>query len=48
MTEGNRPDPETLSKAENEGVVLMVTPKTTFTVVGELTLLGLKGEAEER
>jgi hypothetical protein len=47
MTEGNRPDAETLSKAENEGVVLMVTPKTTFTVVGELTSLGLKGEAEE-
>ena len=37
MTEGNRPDQETLSKADNEGVVLMVTPKTTFTVVGELT-----------
>jgi hypothetical protein len=48
MTEENRPDPETLSKAENEGVVLMVTPKTTFTVVGELTSLGLKGETEER
>jgi hypothetical protein len=48
MTEGNRPDSETLAKAENEGVILMVTPKTTFTVVGELTSIGLKGEAEER
>jgi hypothetical protein len=47
MTEGNRPDPETLATAETEGVILMVTPKTTFTVVGELTSLGLKGEAEE-
>ena len=44
ITEGIRPDHETLSKAENEGVVLMTTDKTTFTVVGELTSLGVKGE----
>ncbi len=48
ITEGNRPDSETLARAENEGVVLMVTPKTTFTVVGELTSLGIKGEAGEK
>ncbi len=47
ITEGNRPDPETLARAENEGVVLMVTPKTTFTVVGELTSLGVKGEEKK-
>ena len=45
ITEGNRPDPETIARAEKEGVVLMVTPKTTFTVVGELTLLGVRGES---
>ena len=45
ITEGNRPDPETVARAEKEGVVLLVTPKTTFTVVGELTLLGVKGES---
>ena len=47
ITEGNTPDPETLEKAENEGVVLMGTVKTTFTVVAELASLGVKG-AEER
>jgi hypothetical protein len=44
ITEGNRPDQETIARANKEGVVLMVTPKTTFTVVGELTLLGVRGE----
>jgi hypothetical protein len=43
ITEGNRPDQETLARAESEGVVLMVTPKTTFTIVGELTSLGVRG-----
>ena len=43
ITEGNRPDLETLGRAESEGVVLMVTSKTTYTVVGELTSLGIKG-----
>jgi len=33
-----------LARAEKEGVILMVTPKTTFTVVGELTRLGVQGE----
>ena len=46
ITEGNRPDQETRDRAENEEVVLMVTPKTTFTVVGELTLLGIKGSEQ--
>jgi len=48
VTEGNRPDQETLSRAENEGVILMVTPKTTYTVVGELTALGIKGEVDDK
>jgi hypothetical protein len=46
ITEGNRPDQETLSRAENEGVVLMVTSRSTFTVVGELTSLGIRGNEE--
>ncbi len=45
ITEGNRPDPETLARAEEEKVPLIVTPKTTFTIVGELTLLGVRGES---
>ena len=46
ITEGNRPDQETIDRAENEGVVLIVTPKAMFTVVGELTLLGMKGSEQ--
>ena len=46
ITEGARPDQETLARAENEGVVLMATPKTTFTVVAELSSLGVRGETE--
>jgi len=45
ITEGNRPDSETITRAEKEGVALFMTPKTTFTVVGELTLLGIRGES---
>ncbi len=44
ITEGNRPDAETLSKAESEGVVLLVTPRTTFSIVGELASLGVRGD----
>ncbi len=47
ITEGGHPDPETLARAESEGVVLMATPKTTFTIVGELTSMGIRG-VEER
>ena len=44
ITEGNTPDQEMLARADKEGVVLMVTPKTTFTVVSELASLGIRGE----
>ena len=47
ITEGNRPDPETVARADKEGVVLMITPKATFTVVGELTRLGVRGESQD-
>jgi hypothetical protein len=46
MTEGNRPDPETLSRAESEGVALLLTPRTTYSVVGDLHALGIKGNPE--
>jgi hypothetical protein len=45
ITEGNRPDPDTITRAEKEGVILMLTSKTTFTVVGELTAMGVAGES---
>ena len=44
ITEGNRPDGETVSRAVKEGVLLLATPKTTFTAVGELALLGVRGD----
>jgi len=47
ITENNRPDQETLNRAENEGVILMTTPKSTYTVVGQLTALGVKGNEED-
>ncbi len=43
LTEGNRPEQETLSRAENEGVALLLTPRTTYSVVGDLNALGIKG-----
>jgi len=44
ITEGNRPDGETIARAEAEGVILLLTPQTTFSVVGELASLGVRGE----
>ncbi len=44
ITEGNRPSPETIAQAEKEGVILLLTPQNTFSVVGKLNLLGIKGE----
>jgi hypothetical protein len=45
ITEGMTPEPETVRKAQEEGVPLLTTSKTTFTVVGELFALGVKGAA---
>ena len=45
ITEGNRPDQESIARADEEKITLLVTPKTTYTVVGELTLLGVRGES---
>jgi hypothetical protein len=46
ITEGNRPDQETLSRAEEEGVALLLTPRTTYSIVGGLNALGIKGNSE--
>ncbi len=45
ITEGNQPDQVTIARADEERIPLMVTPKTTYTVVGELTLLGVRAES---
>lgn len=44
ITEGNRPAPETIAQAEKEKVILLLTPKDTYSVVGQLNLLGISGE----
>ncbi|MGB9722535.1 MAG: DRTGG domain-containing protein [Chloroflexia bacterium] len=43
VTEGMSPDPATLSKAEEEGIPILTTPLTTYTVVGRLFALGIPG-----
>jgi hypothetical protein len=44
ITEGKRPETEAIERAEQEGVVLMLTPRTTFSVVADLASLGVRGE----
>jgi hypothetical protein len=43
ITEGVAPDEATMAKAEEEGVPLLTTPLTTYTVVGKLVELGVRG-----
>lgn len=42
ITEGATPDPETIIKANEEGVTLLATDKSTFYVAGRLWELGLR------
>jgi predicted transcriptional regulator len=46
ITEGVAPDPATLEKAEEQGIAILTTPLTTFTVVGKLSALGVRGVDE--
>jgi predicted transcriptional regulator len=46
ITEGVAPDPATLEKAEEQGIPILTTPLTTFTVVGKLSALGVRGVDE--
>ncbi len=41
ITEGATPEPETIAKANQEGVILLGTSKPTFFVVGKLWEAGL-------
>jgi len=48
VTEGMSLDEATLQKANEEGIPILTTPHTTFTVVGQLAQLGILGaEAAE-
>jgi hypothetical protein len=44
ITEDAQPDPATLAKANQEGVVLLATPKPSFHIVGKLWEMGLRAE----
>ncbi len=45
IVNGREPEPDTLAKAEEEGVPVLVTRLPTFEVVGRLYQLGLRGSA---
>jgi BioD-like phosphotransacetylase family protein len=44
ITEGTRPEPSTLEKANQEGIPILATPLTTYGVVGRLYELGVGSE----
>jgi hypothetical protein len=43
ITEGVRPDIETVGKANENGVILLGSPQATFTVVGGMSARGISG-----
>jgi BioD-like phosphotransacetylase family protein len=43
ITEGMQPDAATLEKASEEGIPILTTPHTTFTIVSQLAQLGIQG-----
>ena len=42
ITEGSAPDPDTIARANEEGVTLLLTDKPSFYVAGKLWELGLR------
>jgi len=44
VSEGVAPDEETLERARENGVTLLQASQTTFTTVGRLCALGIRGE----
>lgn len=47
ITEGAMPEPATLAKANEEGVILLGTDKPTFHIIGKLWDMGLRCESEK-
>ncbi len=43
VTEGMPLEASTLEKASEEGIPILTTPHTTFTIVGQLAQLGIQG-----
>jgi len=44
ITENALPEPSTITKANEEGITLLITKESTFSVVGKLWELGLRPE----
>lgn len=44
ITEGSEPDQATITRANSEGITLLSTTDKTFSVVGRLWGLGVRGE----
>jgi len=44
ITEGAKPDEETIKKANDEGMTLLASPRNSFFVVGKLWEMGLRDQ----
>ena len=44
ITEDAQPDPATIARANSRNVILLSTPQSSFTVVGQIWGLGLRSE----
>lgn len=44
ITEGAEPDPATINRANSEGITLLSTQAKSYSVVGRMWQLGIKGE----
>jgi hypothetical protein len=42
ITENAQPDPATIAKANNQSVILLSTPKSSFEIIGNLWKMGLR------
>ena len=46
ITEDTQPEKATIAQANEKGIILLSTPKSSFQIVGSLWELGLRAEAE--
>jgi hypothetical protein len=44
ISEGAAPDENTIKKANDEGITLLSSPASTFSIVGQLSRLGIEGK----
>lgn len=44
ITEGAQPDEETIARANQEGIVLLSTPESSYKIIGELWQMGIKDD----